>query len=128
MAIEFGLPADTREKYGLPEAVPFDFGKLLLSEAVLLEDTFGLDMDGLRDRLWPEEGGRRDLRAWGFVIWLACRRAGAQVAYEDFDLDLYALEIGTTPVPDAGPKEPTPEDVPSIPESLPVDSSVSSAT
>lgn len=126
MAIQFGLPAETREKYDLPETVDFDFGKLLLSEAILLEDTLGLDMDGLRERLWPKEGVRRDLRAWGFVIWLAARRAGADVAYQDFDLDLYGLEIGATSVPDADPKE-TETDAPSIPESSPDASGVSSA-
>lgn len=126
MAIEFGLPADTQQRYSLPETVSFDFGKLMLSEAIQIEDTFGVDVDGLLAKLWPEDkAARRDLRAWGFVIWLAARRAGADVAYEDFDLDLYALRISRTgEAPD--PKATT--DGPSIPESLPDVSSDGSAT
>ena len=123
MAIEFRLPEDVRNKYDLPEIVTYDPGALMLQDAIAMQETLGIDPLELNEKLWPPEGGRRDLRAWGFVIWLACRKAGSQVAFADFDLDLYALRTASdAATDDAGPKE-TPTEDPSIPESSSSDNS-----
>lgn len=132
MAVEFGLPADVREKYGLPEIVTYDFDTLMLDEAIALEDELGWTPDELLERLNtpvldPATGEprldadgnrlvRRDLRAYKFVIWCAAVRAGASVSYPDFNLNLMALRARST-ADDAGPKEaPEVTGDPSIPE------------
>lgn len=120
MAIKFRLPEDVREKYALPEWVDYDPNSLMMSEAIHLEDTLGIDPTELGERLSPPEGKRRDMRAWKYVIWLAVKRAGVDVAYDDFDLNLLALRV-TSDEAEAeaaeaeGPKETETED-PSTPE------------
>ena len=117
MAIQFRLPEDVRAKYDLPEWVEYDQDTLMLSEAIAMQDTIGVDPLDLNARLVPKDGSPRDMRAWGYVIWLACHRAGAQVEFADFDLNLYALQMASeSAADDAGPKE-TETDDPSTPES-----------
>lgn len=131
MAVEFGLPADVREKYGLPEVVSYDFDTLMLDEAIALDDELGWTPAELITKLNtpvidPATGEqqvdadgkrmvRRNLRAYKFIIWCAVVRAGAKVAYADFDLNLQALTAHSTAVDDAGPKEAETDD-PSTPE------------
>ena len=128
MAIQFRLPEDVRTKYDLPEWVEYDQDTLMLSEAIAMQDTIGVDPLELNSRLVPSDGSARDMRAWGYVIWLACHRAGAQVEFADFDLNLYALQMASeSAADDAGPKE-TETDDPSIPESSSGESEAESVT
>ena len=127
MAIQFRLPEDVRTKYDLPEWVEYDQDTLMLSEAIAMQDTIGVDPLELNSRLVPADGSPRDMRAWGYVIWLACHRAGAQVEFGDFDLNLYALQMASeSAADDAGPKE-TETDDPSTPESSSGESEAESA-
>jgi len=128
VAIQFRLPEDVRAKYSLPEWVEYDQDTLMLSEAIAMQDTIGVDPLDLNARLVPKDGSPRDMRAWGYVIWLACHRAGAHVEFADFDLNLYALQMASeSAADDAGPKE-TETDAPSTPESSSGESEADSAT
>lgn len=128
MAIQFRLPEDVRAKYDLPEWVEYDQDTLMLSEAIAMQDTIGVDPLELNARLVPKDGSPRDMRAWGYVIWLACHRAGAQVEFVDFDLNLYALNVASESASDdAGPKE-TEVDAPSIRRSSSGESETESPT
>jgi len=116
VAIQFRLPEDVRNKYDLPEWVAYDPNVMMIDEAIALDDALGIDPNELGTRLQTPEGGRRDWRAWKYVIWLAVHRAGADVSYTDFDLDLYALTAASdSPQAADDPKAETGD--PSTPES-----------
>ena len=122
MAIQFRLPEDVRNKYDLPEWVSYDPEVLMLSEAIAMQDTIGIDPLKVYEKLTTRNGATPDYRVWGYVIWLACHRAGATVTFADFDLDLYALNTASDSADSddqdatSGPKE-TAVDAPSTPES-----------
>jgi len=127
VAIQFRLPEDVRNKYELPEWVSYDPNVMMIDEAIALDDELGIDPNELNDRLRTPKGERRDWRAWKYVIWLAVHRAGADVSYADFDLDLYALTAASdSPQAADDPKAET--DDPSIPESLSGESEAESVT
>lgn len=84
--IRFKLSPEDRERLGAPEVIAFDETRLMLSEARAVQKASGYHPDDWFDGL---KKGAPD--AVAAVVWLALRRAGVEITYDDVDFDLGAL-------------------------------------
>jgi hypothetical protein len=136
--LKLRLPEADRERLGLPEWIDYDPSKLMMSEAEILQD-YGIEpwdlgaalrgtpvvnpdgtpvMDGDKPKM------RANLKAWRFVVWVAARRAGADVPpLADFDLNVLGLASANVSDEAADdPKDPSTPEPDSAPESVPSES------
>lgn len=89
--IRYRFPAAERTRYGLAEVVEYDANAPLLSEVRALRKQVGITFAELSGRL--KVGAWEDL---GVLFWLVVLRNGSEtVAWEDFDVDLDAVEMET---------------------------------
>lgn len=98
MLLRIKLTDADREKYGLPETVELDLERPRL-----------LDVRRLKLNVFvPTGDGRRRGMEWaelrngvlsgsefsnGAALWIAARRAGAEVAWEEFDIDVNGIDV-----------------------------------
>jgi len=115
--VRLKLSDEDRERLGAPEWIEYDPTRLMLDEAIAIQDHTGYGPDELGDALRGTPvvrhgepvmgpGGRqrmrRDLRAWQSVVWVALHRAGVQVALPDLTFDLIGLDVGGDEEPGKG--------------------------
>jgi hypothetical protein len=98
--MRIALGPQDRERYGLPEWIELDPGRLNVDEAEAFERVYSIGPDawlkGLRDdgtgRPYPTLDARGDPVGVATLVrcrtWMAVHRAGAQVALEDFTFNL----------------------------------------
>lgn len=92
--ITIKLCAADREALGAPEAMHVDPQRFRLAEVRALKRETGYTVEALSQAL--QGGGLEDkVEATAAMVWLALRRHGVEVAYEDLDFDLaeMALEV-----------------------------------
>lgn len=115
--MEIRLSDSDRVRYGCPEWLPFRLDRLTAREAAVIQHETGLtpgELPGaLRyrvetrgpDGVWeefpvrsgedPPEGARlvADYDAWTCVVWIALRRAGCSVSFDEAaDFDIFGFE------------------------------------
>lgn len=114
------IAAEDAERLGCPETVEYDPEKIMGREAIAIQRQTGYGMQKLGSLLEGtvqrgadgkplyveddqgepvlDEHGRKtplrdiDVEALLVMVWIACRRAGCQVPYDDFDINLGGLE------------------------------------
>lgn len=72
-----------------PEWLEYDFAKLSLREAILLQHN-GVDAAKFRDELSAEP---TNFQAWLMLIYLAVARAGLKVSLDDFDVNGDGIDL-----------------------------------
>lgn len=82
------------------KAYYYDESRLLNTEAIALQKATGMSVKGLGDAL-----KEADPVALTAVVWLAMRRAGENVRFDDLEFDLGSIEIEEEPAPE--PARPT---------------------
>lgn len=92
-----------RADLGVPEWVDFDGSVLRLKEVASLAQIplKASEFEAFNNSEDPDE----KLAGLGALIWLAVRRAGVEVSWADFDVDMVAVE--TELVADPNPSAPT---------------------
>jgi hypothetical protein len=123
------------ERIGCPRVVEFDDGRIMTREAIAIQRSTGYTLEGLgrglsglpvKDRdgniqyvtgedgneIVDEFGHRKvlrevDIEALLVAAWIAVRRAGVQVPWDDFDLDLLGTQFGDDEVVDEGKAPPS---------------------
>lgn len=87
-AVRIKLTEEDRERLGAPEVITYDVERPRLSDVRELHRQCGL--------LWLEFAqklDKNDLEAAGMFLWLAVRRAGVKVDWEEFDIDMTGFEV-----------------------------------
>lgn len=78
----------------------FEFTSMDLTEAILLEDRYGLN---------PAQAGQKAKEGnavmAGFLIWANLKKAGLNVSWDNFQLDTNGLELDGVPEPEAAPED-----------------------
>lgn len=96
MLLRFTLTEADAKRYDVT-FLDFDLGNPRIKEIRELGRQCGLTWNELQDRLPATESDGQapdiDLEAAGIVMWLAALRAGVDVAWNDFDLDLYGTKV-----------------------------------
>lgn len=82
-----------RERMGLPEVVEYELERPRLKELRDLKAQVGKTWVELQAELGDKDDWATRLLAAGVVYWLACRRAGVKVPWDEFDLDLDDVEV-----------------------------------
>lgn len=106
--MRFQLSAADRERLGAPEWVDYDPSKMTNREAAQLQRA-GYDppQEGLA-AAWvaqqPDPDGplRIDFDVWTAVVWMALRRAGVTVPYDELEFDAYGITVEPPPEPEVG--------------------------
>lgn len=90
--ITIKLGAADREALGAPEAMQIDPTRFRLAEVRALKRETGHTVESLSQAL---QGGDVEgkVEATAAMVWLALRRAGVQVAYDDLDFDLAEMDL-----------------------------------
>jgi hypothetical protein len=129
------LTEQDAQRMGCPRVIEFDDDRIMAREAVLIQKTTGWSIEGLGrgltgmpvkddagnlqyvtdesgEEIRDEFGHRTVLRevqveALLAAAWIAARRAGVNVPWEDFDLDLLATQWGDAEVVDEGKAQPS---------------------
>lgn len=83
MLLKIKLSDQDREKYKLPEWVELDVDNPPFSDVKRLKLDVGMSWVDLRNGLLAQ-----DLYAAGVAMWIAIRRAGADVPFDEFDIDV----------------------------------------
>ena len=120
------LSATDRERYGCPEWIELAFDRLSAREAATLQRETGLTpteiVGALQPRVEVRDGGRwvaidlkdgesapegarvvTDYDAWAGVIWVALRRAGCDVTFDQAsDFDVFGFTSRSDVVSDQG--------------------------
>lgn len=100
------LTDEDRERYGGDEWLVWESDRLTYTEAVLLQERFGVDVRTYT-RTWLGTG-TADTLWWG--LWLSLRRAGITVDADAFDPDLLGVRVERDPEPEG--KDPGPSSTP----------------
>lgn len=124
------LTEEDAARIGCPRVVEFDDNRIMTREAIAIQKTTGYSLEGLGRGLTGvpvkdadgnlryrtddegnevrDEFGHRtvlreiDIEALLVAAWIAVRRSGVQVPWDDFDLDLLGTEFGDAEVVDEG--------------------------
>lgn len=118
--MQFILSEQDAAALGIPREVTYDEERLGLKDAIALEEQAGMSVDTLgtllsgkpvtenggpvwetddRGKLVVDEQGnpvqKRDVstRALAIALWLGCRQAGSKVDFDDFDVNLLAMNF-----------------------------------
>lgn len=110
-----------RERLGCPEWIEYQPDRLMIDEAIEIQDAIGYGPDELLDAMQGvplvrngqpvldsdgEQRVRRDLRAWQAVVWAALRRAGVDTPLQGLTFDLLKLRTALDEEPGkAGPDD-----------------------
>lgn len=98
--MRFRLTDEDREQLKCPEWIEFDEKKLRVKEIRSIQEITGIEQDQ-----WGAELERGHLDLMVTFVWLALRRSGVEVPFEDVDFDIAGMQMeGVT---DQG-KAPTP--------------------
>jgi hypothetical protein len=129
------LTAEDADRIGCPQVVEFDDTRIMTREAIAIQKTTGYSLEGLGRGLTGlpvkdaagniqyvtgedgtevrDEFGHRsvlrevDIEALLVAAWIAVRRAGVKVPWDDFDLDLFGTKFGDDEVVDEGKAPPS---------------------
>lgn len=94
--MQFRLNEEDRQRLGCPEWLEFDFRKLSFKEAIALQKSTDFkSVEDLFSAFWKPALGKDtdptglvvDYEAVFCAVWLALRRAGVKVPYEELDFE-----------------------------------------
>lgn len=101
--ITIRLGAADREALGAPEAMTVNPQRFRLAEVRALKRETGHTVESLSQAMQNGDADSK-VEATAAMVWLALRRAGVEVAYDDLDFDLAEMELEV----EAAGKAPTP--------------------
>jgi hypothetical protein len=94
-----------RERFGCPDKMPFEWGRLTNKEVALLPKLGFKSLAEVHRMLgqYVEEGvSEESIKALDVVVWLALRRSGVHVPYDEnfeYDLDMEWFDDDPSPAP-----------------------------
>lgn len=86
--IKITLTAEDAQALGVPEVLEYDDNRPRMKQLRRLQEECGLNYTDLLEKLHTA-----DLVAVGMLVWLAVTKHGADVTWNDFDLDSAGTKV-----------------------------------